>query len=76
MKQGGNVFPLSISFADGTKHQYYYGLNNIHFYVENANGIIPQEVMYRYVIIPGNGRWSEQVGKDYKTICNLYNIQP
>jgi hypothetical protein len=74
LKQNGNVYPLSIYFPNGTQHQYYYGLNNIHFYVQNDNAIVPQDYEYRYVIIPGGGRWTNSINKNYKAICNQFNI--
>jgi hypothetical protein len=74
LKQGGNVFPLPVSFSTGTQHQYYYGLNNIHFYAQNDVAIVPQDFTYRYIIIPGGGRWVNPINKNYKAICLQYGI--
>ncbi len=74
LSQNGNVFPLPVSFSNGIQHQYYYGLNNIHFYVQSDVAIVPQDFTYRYVIIPGGGRWANQINKEYKAICQQFGI--
>ncbi|MEZ5006828.1 MAG: hypothetical protein R2753_01620 [Chitinophagales bacterium] len=76
LKQASNVFPLPAALMEGNTHNFYYGLGNLHFYIQNNNGIDAADFSYRYVIIPGNGRienfdnWG-----DYSAVCQFLGIK-
>lgn len=75
LKQATNVFPLPASAIDGTTHNFFYGVGNLHFYLLNNSGIEAADQSYRYVIIPGNGRFSSfDNWNDYSATCRFLGI--